>query len=131
MRGKAPLMAAMARLARSVIARRALRVIEQRQHRLGNARRVAHLLAAAGAQQRRIGIAEVLEIGAGQHRRTELDRLDRVLPAALGKRAADKGDGRQRIEQAKLADRVGHVDVGRSLGQLGFRAERDVKAGGP
>ena len=76
-------------------------------------------------QQLAIGVAEILPIGPGEHGGAELDRLDRVLPAAVGQRAADKGDRRERIEQAELADRVGDIDVGRGVRQLPLRAERD------
>ena len=42
----------------------------------------------------------------------ELGRFQHILAAMGHQRAADKGDGGQSVEQAKLADSIGDIDRG-------------------
>src|SRR5262245_42326821 len=75
-------------------------VLDEIENGRGEACRVSDLLAASGAQERGVGVAEVLPVGTGEHRGAELDRLDRVLAAAIDERTADESDRHKRIEQA-------------------------------
>ena len=45
----------------------------------------------------------------------QLGGLDRILPAMPDQRAANEHDRRQPVEQAKLANRVRHIDLGRAV----------------
>src|SRR5262249_36897200 len=50
-------------------------------------------------------------IGAVQNRRAKLDRLDGILAAVTGERAADEYDRGESVDQTELAQRVGDIDV--------------------
>ena len=62
-----------------------------------------------------------------QDRGAELRRLDRVVAADGNEGAAHEHDVREAIEQAHLADRIGHIDVGRPVGMHSLRAASGAK----
>ena len=63
------------------------------------------------AQQRAVGVGEVLPVRPSDDGHSVAHRLDWVLAAALDQRAADEGERRQRVKRAELADSVGDVDL--------------------
>jgi len=70
------------------------------------ARADSHLMEladAAGGIERFIHIAEIEDVRTVNDRRTELDRLDRILSAMLDQRSAHEHDRRQPVDQAEFA----------------------------
>src|SRR5262249_58741636 len=73
---------------------------------------------------------EVHQCGAGKTRRAQLDRLDRILAAVTGERAADEYDRGESVDQTELAQRVGDIDVRVCPRQFPARAQRRLETGG-
>src|SRR5689334_25012878 len=65
--------------------------------------------------ERRIDFREVPDMWAMQDCRAEFGGLDRVLTAVLDQRASDKYRRCHTINQAKLTDRVGDINLGVAL----------------
>ena len=91
---------------------------------------VGHLSAPPARVERGVDLGEIPDMRPVQDRGAELDRLDRILAAMLHQRTADEHDRREPVEQAELAERVGDVDVGRRVGQLAARAQRESRPAG-
>src|SRR5262249_58721401 len=64
-----------------------------------------------------------------QNRRAQLDRLDRILAAVTGERAADEYDRGESVDQTELAQRVGDIDVRVCPRQFPARAQRRLETG--
>ncbi len=64
---------------------------------------------------------------AGENGCTLAHGLDRVLSAAVDERPADEGHGRELIEHAEFADRVGNVGVAGAVRQGAERAARHAE----
>ena len=104
------------------------RVVQQEVHGAGQHVAVAHQLGAAAVDQPLIGLAEILDVEAGKHRGVEHRRLERILAALGGQRAADEGDLGQPEIEPHLADRVAEQDVGVGFDRLVAAAPRDLQA---
>src|SRR5207247_5638489 len=72
---------------------------------------VAHLFGAVRLVERGIDFREVPYVRAVQDRRAQLDRLDRILDAMTGERAADEYDRREAVVQTENDQRIGTLDV--------------------
>ena len=100
---------------------------------------VDDLFGSPGHGQCRVGFGEVLYIGSGQDRTAKACRLIRVMPAFVPKRPTKEGEGHQREEHPKFAQRVGEVELrvrGHDLAsaapgdvQLAVAGERDQRFG--
>ena len=86
-------------------------------------------LGAARGIERLVNLREIPDMRAMDDGGAEPDRLDRVLTAAAGERAAHEHDRRKPIDQAELAERVGDKDVDIGFGQIALRAQRHREAG--
>src|SRR5262249_37443715 len=75
-----------------------------------------HLHRTLVAQERPVSVGEILPVRPSDNGDTVAHGLDRVLPPALDERAADEGNGSERVERAELADGVGDVDLGTFTG---------------
>ena len=89
-------------------------IAEQPVHLVGQSVAVDDDPRRAVLQKAQIGIAKVLDVAAGEDRRVEHRRLERILAALAGDRLAEKGDARKAQVKAHLAHRVAeqHVGVG-------------------
>src|SRR5215475_760386 len=75
-----------------------------------------HPLCAMNVVERGIDFREVPDMRTVQDRRSQLCSLDRILTAVLDQRAANKHHRCRPIDQTKLADCVGDIDLGFVLG---------------
>ena len=82
----------------------------------GKAVDVVNQLGAMGVVERGINLSEIPNMRTVQDRSAQLGRLDRILPAVLDQRAADEHSWCQPIDQAELADRVCHINLGCAFG---------------
>src|SRR6185437_1717247 len=80
------------------------------------------------AVERAVYFCEIPDMRSVHNCAAQLGSLDWILPAVSDQRAANEHRGRQPIEQAKLANCVRHIDLGRAFGQFSARAEYRVQA---
>ena len=118
MRGKAPEMVASAASARRTHAAELGLVGDQVPSGGGQFFGGMHNDGAAIANERVIGVAEILPVRPRQHDGALAHGLDWVLPAAIDQGAADEGHGREFVERAQLADRVGDVCLAAAIRQI-------------
>ena len=78
------------------------------------------------AVERLVDLGEIPNMRAMQHGGAEPDRLDRVLAAMAGQRAAHEHDRREPVDQAEFAERVGDIDI-----DICASAERRASAARP
>ena len=103
------------------------RIVEQRLQSSRHFIRAAHEPKPLVALQNGVGFGEIEGVRSAQNPGAELDRLDRVLPAVMDERSADKRQRRKRVEKAKLADRIRKINLGVFADRLASGAPRDGK----
>ncbi len=89
---------------------------------------VRHEFSAAGAIERLINLGEIPDMRPVHHGGAKLRGLDRILAAMLDQRTAHEDDRRQPIDQAKLAQRIRHVNLNARFGNFAKRPLRHLQA---
>ena len=100
---------------------------EQRRYRLRERGSAAHGFGGARGCQRSRHCGAIAHIRAVQHGAAEPGRLERVVPAFGGQRAADEGDPGEAVEQPELAHGVREIDLRVASDRIAMSASGDAQ----